>query len=299
MRSKNNGRFAPNRGADEPVEDDSTRWLGTYGDAVTLLMAFFVMLYAMSEVDAQKFEAFVSGLEGPFGNTAVTQTVLPTNSGLVGPLTPQQMFAQPGENFGADIELVPDDSVTEEPSEQPSDAPSLPDEDDEGAVVQVELEPAQLSQLAAVERALEQALAEIGFEGVADFRITTRGLVVSIASDNVLFATGSTEVSDDGYGIVRTLADVLQRYPNDVIVEGHTDDVPLDRPGYSNWNLSTDRAVAVVNQLIDEHGLEPPRLGASGYADQRPRVPNDSPANRALNRRVDVLVVAQGVDPDG
>lgn len=288
MRGKTNGRFAPNRGAAEVEEDDSSRWLGTYGDAVTLLMAFFVMLYAMSEVDAQKFEAFVSGLEGPFGNTAITQSVLPSNNGLVGPATPQEMFPQPVRDVADDVELIPDGDATEQERTE-AVAEDLPDGEE-----QPQLTAAQDSQLREVENALEQAFADVGFEGVADYRITTRGLVVSIASDNVLFGTGSTGVSAEGLGIVGTLADVLLAYPNDVIIEGHTDDVPLTRAGYSNWNLSSDRAVAVLNLLVEEHGMADDRLGVAGYADQRPRVANDSPANRALNRRVDVLVVAQG-----
>lgn len=289
MRGKVNGRFGPSRGA-EAEEDDSNRWLGTYGDAVTLLMAFFVMLYAMSEVDAQKFEAFVSGLEGPFGNTSVTQTVLPSNSGLVGPMAPDQMFPQPTQELAPDVEVVPDDAASED-IENPDVVP-----DPEGSD---ELTPVQRSQLKAVEEALEASLSQVGFEGVADYRITSRGLVVSIASDDVLFSTGSAVVADDGRQIVATVAQVLTEYPNLVIVEGHTDNVPISRPGYTNWNLSTDRAVAVVQRLINAHGLEPTRLGATGYADTRPRVDNDSPRNRARNRRVDILVVAEGARADG
>ena len=297
MRGKNTGRFSPTRGGDEATEDDSSRWLGTYGDAVTLLMAFFVMLYAMSEVDAQKFEAFVSGLEGPFGNTSVTETVLPTNSGLVGPATSREMFPQPTAALADDVELVPDDAASDD-AEEPRDG-EVPPTGEVPTTGEVRLTSVQQEQLRRVEEALERALAEVGFESVADYRVTTRGLVVSIASDDVLFATGSTAVSSDGTAIVGTLAAVLEGFPNDVVVEGHTDDVPLERPGYSNWNLSTDRAVAVVNLLAEDHGLDPGRLGAAGYADQRPRVPNDSPEQRALNRRVDVLVVAQGVQSDG
>ena len=287
MRGKVNGRFAPNRDA-EPEEDDSSRWLGTYGDAITLLMAFFVMLYAMSETDAQKFEAFVSGLQGPFGNTAVTQSMLPSGNGIVGPAVPTQVFPNATREIAPEVELVERADPAGAAGED--EGRGEPGEDGE-----VRLTGVQEDQLRRVEEALERAFADVGFEGVADYRLEARGLVVSIASDNVLFDTGSTTIREDGRDIVDTLADVLVGYPNDVIVEGHTDDVPLARAGYSNWNLSTDRAVAVVNLLIEDHDLDPVRLGAAGFADQRPRAPNDTAANRALNRRVDVLVVAQGV----
>lgn len=278
----------------EPEVDDSSRWLGTYGDAVTLLMAFFVMLYAMSEVDAQKFEAFVSGLEGPFGNTSITQTVLPTNSGLVGPATPADLFPQPSGELAPEVTVVPEDEPTTPPEGATDEQQRIADPEGDDDLTEV-----QRSQLLAVEQALDEALADIGMEGVADFRVTSRGLVVSIASDDVLFATGEARLEASGERIIETVAAVLTQYPNLVLVEGHTDDVPLQLPGYSNWNLSTDRAVTVVQELIDAHGFDPVRLGATGYADTRPRATNDTPANRALNRRVDVLVVAQGALDDG
>jgi len=76
-----------------------------------------------------------------------------------------------------------------------------------------------------------------------------------------------------------------------LMIEGYTDDLPLRRGGYDNWNLSTDRAVAVLKLLVDEHGLPPARAGAAGYGEYRPLVPNSSPGNRARNRRVDIVVL--------
>lgn len=267
MRGKNSGRYTPSRGA-EVEEDDSNRWLGTYGDAVTLLMAFFVMLYAMSEVDAQKFTDFVRGLEGPFGNAAVTESILPSNTGIVGPNTPST--AVPEVPSLADTTPVSEAIVTT---------------GDGG------LSEGQVDQLDAVRDQVQEALAAVDLE-IADYRITSRGLVISIASDDVLFASGSTVVTDTGAGVIGTLADALSRFDNDVVVEGHTDPEPIGRGDYSNWNLSTDRAIAVVDRFITVHGLAASRLGAAGYADQRPVAPNDTPTNRARNRRVDVLVVA-------
>lgn len=265
MRGKVNGRFDPRRGDDEPVEDDSTRWLGTYGDAVTLLMAFFVMLYAMSSVDAVKFDAFLSGLEGPFGNTSVE--MLQGGGGIVGP----------GGSNPQDTPIPRLETTT------PLGVESLSDTDQ--------------AQLEEVEQAVTEALETVGMAAVADYRTESRGLVISIASDDVLFALGSDEVSPLGREIIAAMAGVLQDFPNHVLIEGHTDDLPLARADYSNWNLSTDRAVAVVGVLIEQHGFDPARLGAAGYGEFRPVVDNDSPANRARNRRVDVLVVAENGEP--
>jgi chemotaxis protein MotB len=263
MRGKRQGAYSPRRGGGQG-SDDSNRWLGTYGDAITLLMAFFVMLYAMSEVDVAKFEAFVRGLQDPFGNPAASQGLLDSAPAIVG-------------DAGDD---VPGDDT--EPFEVPSPVEERPPTDD-------------IAQLETVEEAILASLSAAGLEDLADFRFDGRGLVLSLATDNVLFASGSTEISELGRSLIAAIAEPLAAFDNDVFVEGHTDDVPLSRGGYTNWNLSTDRAVAVVNLLARAHGLDEARLGAAGYADNRPRVPNDGPDHRAMNRRVDVLIVAEGV----
>jgi chemotaxis protein MotB len=265
MRGKVNGRFGPGR-APEPEEDDSTRWLGTYADAVTLLMAFFVMLYAMSETDAVKFTAFLSGLEGPFGNTSVE--LLQGGGGIVGP-------------GGANAETANDVNL-----DRGDPLPAVLD------MQQAESD----DQLQGVEGALDDALQQIGLAAVADYRVEDRGLVVSVASDDVLFALGSTEVSPIGRGIIGAMAGVLDTFPNLVLIEGHTDDLQIAREDYSNWNLSTDRAIAVLDVLVDDFGMDPFRLGASGFGEFRPVVENDSPLNRARNRRVDVLIIREGME---
>jgi chemotaxis protein MotB len=279
MRGKSAGSFSPSRADEGEGGDDSTRWLATYGDAITLLMAFFVMLYAMSSVDAAKFEAFVAGLADPFGNTAFTDGLLDAQPGIVG----DAGDTVPGDvtsDFTSDIQQslpVPQQDTTGEV--QPDVAGQGSDD---------------LAQLEGVQQAVMESLALAGLDDLADFRYDGRGLVMSLATDNVLFASGSTEISELGAELIAAVATPLRDFTNDVFVEGHTDDVPLSRGGYTNWNLSTDRAVAVVTLMAQQHGLGQERLGAAGYAEHRPLVPNDSNEHRATNRRVDILIVAEG-----
>ncbi len=279
MRGKRSGQYSPGRPTDdEGGGDDSSRWLGTYGDAITLLMAFFVMLYAMSEVDAAKFEAFVAGLQDPFGNTAASDGLLDMSPGIVG-------------DAG---DTVPGDT-TNPIDEQLSSLLPVPEREPDPDQPPADMATQDVRQLEGVRAAIEASLASAGMLDLADFRFDTRGLVMSLATDNVLFASGSTAISPLGRELVAAVAAPLRGFGNDVFVEGHTDDVPLDRRGYSNWNLSTDRAVAVVELILADHGFDPDRLGAAGYADNRPLTANDSDAGRATNRRVDILIVAEGV----
>ncbi len=90
------------------------------------------------------------------------------------------------------------------------------------------------------------------------------------------------------------LAAVLQKYDDtDILVEGHTDTVPLGGPGYDNWNLSQDRALAVLRGLMDPHGITPERLAATGFGEYRPRASNDTTEGKAANRRVELVVVVE------
>jgi chemotaxis protein MotB len=249
-------------------DDDRNRWLGTYGDAVTLLMAFFVMLYAMAELDVVKFNAFVQGLEGPFGNPAAADMLdaLPAIVGDAG-------AHQPTTDLGA---------VTTPPY------PDLPPIQE--ALEQQQRSQAALEQLEAVQSDVIIALESAGVADVASFTFERRGLVISISADDVLFATGSAELSGRGREVIRAVTTPLLGAPNEVLVEGHTDDVPLRRAGYTNWNLSTDRAISVLTMMFADLGFPQERLGAAGYGEFRPRVPNTDPAARAVNRRVDIVV---------
>ena len=143
----------------------------------------------------------------------------------------------------------------------------------------------------ALEDALEQRLASNprlpGVEIVPDHR----GLVISLPETGS-FPPGRTELSPSAQLAILDLATELARVPNLVRVEGHTDDVPIRTTEFmSNWDLSAARATRVVRLLIDEGGLDPARLSAAGYAEHRPRQPNTTPAARARNRRVDIVVL--------
>lgn len=253
------------------------RWLGTYGDMVTLLMAFFVMLYAISQVDDAKFIALIRGLD-VFGNTTNLDGMLDSGPAL---LEEGAAAEQPdtGDRVG-ELSLEP----------KATDLAGEVKAAEQARQARLERE-ASAEQVAEVQRQLDAALERAGLpEGVTDVRGDPRGVVISVSSDNVLFATGSTALSSLGRRVIAAIADVVRRYSEEVVVEGHTDDVPLRRAGYSNWNLSTDRAVAVVERLHRNHGVGQRRLVASGYGEFRPLVPNNSSTNRSRNRRVDVLL---------
>jgi chemotaxis protein MotB len=151
-----------------------------------------------------------------------------------------------------------------------------------------------------LERALESVLGRDSNLPGVEVATSTRGLVVSLPEAGS-FPAGRAELSDAARTVMLDMADQLRALPNQIRVEGHTDDVPIHTALFaSNWELSTARATTVVQLLIEAGGLDPARLAAAGYAEYRPRLPNDSPDHRARNRRVDIVVLdpsAAGQEP--
>lgn len=252
---------------------DQHRWLVSYADFITLLFAFFTTLYAISNVDLQKMNRLVSALQVAFDSKGVSG--IPRKTGLT---TMPAATAVPARAGLTAPPAIP----------SAADLPKLP-----------------LSVLAALDRNyLEAALGEVKGkladtmapaiqDGRVSLEIDRRGLVVSIR-ENGSFPTGSAELSEATRALVGDVAASLKGLPNFVRVEGHTDNVPIHTPRFaSNWDLSTARATAVVAFLVQEFGFGPDRLSAAGYAEFHPRVPNVTDADRARNRRVDIVILNQ------
>jgi chemotaxis protein MotB len=274
----------------KPEEPNELRWLTTYSDVVTLLMAFFVMLYAISQVDQTKFQLFVSGLADPFDNPAVADGLLSSGTGFVGAdmgdgTSDVETFGAPALLDGLPaletLEEEADGLIEENPNTDPDPGAGGTDPN---AVTTDE-------QLLEVRDAIESALETAGLVGNVDFELSERGLVIAIATDHVLFASGSAAFGSDGQSIVDAIAPTLATFNNDILVEGHTDTVPLDRAGYDNWNLSSDRALAVLKALTKWEGVDPARLVATGYGEYEPRASNETDEGKSANRRVELVVV--------
>jgi chemotaxis protein MotB len=182
----------------------------------------------------------------------------------------------------------------------PEPSPSIPPVQVEAApvtpVVPAET-PSEVTEPAADISLLERDLrALFGTEAAAlglELSTNDRGLVLSVPEAGS-FPPGRAELSSAARLVMLSLAGELHGTTDTIRVEGHTDDVPIRTSRFgSNWELSTARATSVVQFLIEEGGVEPERLSAAGYAEYHPRVANDTPANRARNRRVDVVVISK------
>lgn len=249
----------------EEGEHSDERWLITYADVLTLMFVLFMVLFSMSVVNTSKFEALKETLQQAFssGVTDGGDSVLTQMARLAG---------------------------VDSPSASNAVAPAMPSSGGPAQAVTSTAEALETRQLEAAKRSIDAAVTRAGMRDSVSTRIDQRGLVVRLATDGVLFDSGSAALRPDGLRLLAPIATALRRLPNPVRVEGHTDSNPIATAVYpSNWELSGGRAAAVVRRL-ERGGLPSGRLEVSGFGDARPIASNDTVAGRAANRRVDVLV---------
>src|SRR5437764_3403645 len=247
------------------------RWLITYADMITLLMVLFIVLYSISQVDLAKFRRLKQGIAGGFGGP----TALAAVQGGAGALQ--------GGGAVFDAQLT---GTGTRPSAQAVEA----------VLADIRARTAgarrQRSVLQGAQQELQHSLDEAGLGDTVKFRLEARGLVVTIVTDKVLFDPGQADLRPEGREVVDKIAAALGKLPNRISVEGHTDNTPISGRYPSNWELSTARATTVLRELIERHGIDPARLQAAGYAEERPVAGNDTPEGRAANRRVELVVLA-------
>ena len=222
-------------------------WVITFADMVTLLMVFFILLFAIGTVEQEKWRQIKESLREALGADSVEE--LGTRQGL--------------------------DVVKTQVDEQTVHAV-----DEVGAMVNREIED--------IISEVEEFVFKNKLSGEVRVSSEERGAVITI-SDLVLFPAGSADMTLKGRTTLRQVFDVLKQFNYNVKVEGHTDNTPIHTLRFpSNWELSASRAAEVAHMLIDD-GFPPERLSVEGFAEFRPKVPNTSAENRAINRRIEVV----------
>jgi chemotaxis protein MotB len=227
--------------------ENHVRWAIPYGDLVTLLLAFFVVMYSISQVSEGKYRVVSDSLNAAFHGAPTT-------------VSPIQVGEQAATTVAAPIVQLPPEQ--------------------------------KLMALRQLAQQAESAMGQLIMQGLVDVASGDGKLSIAIRSD-ILFASGSAQLSADALPVIDKLGQVLGSFPVNIRIEGHTDNVPVAGGQYrSNWELSSARAVSVVHLLVNA-GVPPERLSAVGYGEFHPVVPNTTPDGRNANRRV-VLSVETG-----
>jgi chemotaxis protein MotB len=264
--------------------ENHERWLVSYADMITVLMALFIVLFAMSTVDKVKFWELRASLANSFGHEIAAvqggKSPVPGDSAPAGALSASPI-----------VPLQSSPSLTSEISKAVNSARSREAlKAAEATRAHVESEVRTLEQ---VRKAIEKALAGKGLSRTVRFRFDERGLVVSVITDSVIFDPNRAELTRIGRTVLDAIGPVLRTMPNDLMVEGHTDTVAAGPRYYpSEWELSSARASSVVRHLVSAARIAPKRLSATGYADQRPLVRGTDPEANRVNRRVEIVVAS-------
>ncbi|GAB97893.1 chemotaxis protein MotB [Kineosphaera limosa] len=268
------------------------RWMVAYADILTLLLALFIVMFAMAAVDREKVKLFAQGAGEAFGMVTMPGQLGNFEGG--DGIMANQMPAQPEQVPGSrqqERETALQEKIIPAPVEVPDKKPPI---DNTAAAQREAARQAQAeAQKASLEKLKEELtikLKEKGLLNSVEMVVDERGLVVNIVTDRVLFDTGRAELRPDGTDVLDLIAPVVKDLPNHVTVEGHTDNVPISGTFASNWELSTMRATTVLRRLQSQ-GVPGNRMNATGYADQRPLDSNRTDAGKARNRRVAIVVL--------
>lgn len=236
-------------------EPNNERWLLTYSDLITLLMIFFIILYAMSNVDKQKFESLAQGFNTTMGGgSRVIENIMPfPNDGTFHSDTTDPISPNTGVNTG-----------------------TTPSEDD------------ILSQ---IKDTLDKYISYEKLNYNISTSIEERGVIITL-KDTLFFDTGKTDIKPEAKKNIIKLGEILNKIDNYIRIEGHTDNVPISSSLFkSNWELSVLRSTEVAHILIDKSNMPPDRISVVGYGEFRPIDTNDTELGKSHNRRVDIVIL--------
>jgi chemotaxis protein MotB len=264
------GRGRGRASAHEEEHINHERWMVTYADMLTLLLVLFIVLYAISSLNTDKFAELKASLSNAFGNGQS-----PVLNGGTGPVDGSSMTQQ-AQNLSAN-------SINKMPSSQLKVVTA-----DQTAVQK------EIDEFNKIKAAIKASLHERHQDGTAAFSIDQRGLVVTLVTNELVFAGNSAVLEPEGGVILSAVAPALVHIDNELQVDGHTNQQNVSTAPYpSGWELSSARASSVVRFLISDGHISADRLSAVGFSDQRPLLPPSDPRSVTRNRRVDIVVLSK------
>ncbi len=246
------------------LQNQTPAWIVTFADLATLLLTFFILLLSFAEMDVEKYRAMANSMAVAFGS----DNVLAEGVG------------------GSPLTLIESESVSlPEPPESQARVPEFIDERTDGAAPTKI--PGGVIDLAS--RMIRELESEVASEALSVNYDENK--VVIRFSEEATFRSGEAAIKPEMIPIIERVVSVLSACTGDVLVSGYTDDRPISSSRYrSNWDLSAARAVSVVHELVMNRQVPAERVVAAGRAETNPLAPNDSPENRALNRRVEIAI---------
>ncbi|MBT0993066.1 OmpA family protein [Cellulomonas sp. DKR-3] len=277
------------RGDHEEEHVNHERWLVSYSDMITVLMALFIVLFAISQVDQEKYIALRESLAAGFQDNTGTDSILDGTAGtLDGQSVVPQTSSQQGTAGMVDADMgLGQQGTTPSPSATSSDAPASGVDPEVLAAAR-----AESAHLDEIRDAIQRHLDSAGLGDTVRFRVDERGLVLGLVADDVFFAAASADLTATARRVLDVAGPTLKGLGEDIAVEGHANVLPVSGRYATNWELSADRATRVLRHLVEEDGLAGDRIMAVGFGDERPLVKGSGAQALAANRRVDLVILS-------
>jgi chemotaxis protein MotB len=251
-----------------PEHENHERWLVSYADFITLLFAFFVVMFASSQADKGKAQLVSNAVKDALQHDRVSALV----ASMLGGARDDKGSGNAMHKGPGGTETIAQPRTEQDKRQQ------------------------QLAELLPSLEVLSSELKDEIAAGEIQISMEDRGLVVSFAQA-ALFPSGEDVISTEAYAGIGKVAAAIARLPNPVRLEGHTDAIPINTPRFhSNWDLSSARAIALLKILTERFGVTANKMSVAGYADTAPVAANETNEGRARNRRVDIIVLnEQGI----
>ena len=284
MSSRGGSRRRGHGGGEEG--ESGERWLLTYSDMITLLLALFVVLFSISSVNISKFVSLQESLKAAFSGAILSGGASILQSGA-------DSSSKNSPNNTEIPALMPLNPTIAKPGAQGSGTSAASQAQVASLMKEAQLSSQETSEFQALQHRLNSYARAHGFSNQVQARITQQGLVVTVLTDNLLFSSGSDTLNPASAPLLREIATLIdldtEKHP--VAVEGYTDNVPIDTPQFpDNWTLSAGRADTVMQFLLS-NGVNTTgrQFTEQAYGEQDPVASNAVPAGRAKNRRVEIV----------
>lgn len=272
----------------KPKKENGERWLLTYADMITLLLALFILLYGMSNVDQEKYEKLAESLNASLGD-GKGASIFDGTEGIMDNRgnTIFDNYKGTGGDGQSSVTTVPT-TVTPKPTETASSG-----DDSDTLTTQEDMND--------LKNGINEIVDDMNVEGAIGTAIAERGLTISLA-DDAFFDSGKADLKTKMKKGISQIAKLLNKIDNPIIIEGYTDNIPISSSIYSsNWQLSGARSGVVAEYLVEDEKVDGTRIASVGYGEYRPIASNDTAEGRSQNRRVDITILydeAPGMEID-
>ncbi|MDZ7754149.1 MAG: flagellar motor protein MotD [Gammaproteobacteria bacterium] len=274
------------RGRRPEEHENHERWLVSYADFITLLFAFFVVMYATSSVNEGKYRVLSDSLIAAFSGDTRSLSPIQIGEEVRVPVSEGQAPPTAVVSLDASVSNVAGHGPAEDGNER-----FKRDGDQVDESVDPQGPGAEMEAVEDLGERMREALSPLIDDDLVIVREMDDWLELEIKT-SILFDSGSARLKGEAVDVLGEVATLLKQFPNPIQVEGFTDDVPINTPAYpSNWELSAARAASVVH-LFMKYDVRPDRMMAIGYGEYRPIADNETADGRARNRRVVIVIPA-------